>query len=255
MRRNDTAVVLFTLSAEAEGRRKVLGTGAQTTAVFSRLIDRAQEVCESLPGVDLLVASPAGQAPARGIHFPQRGATFGQSLEFAVRDVFALGYRRVLLLGNDAPEINRGYLVEALARLDRAGAAGKGAVLGPARDGGYALLGLTRDCEELFRRMPWGSSEVGDLTAERLDRAGFTTATMPVVGDLDDARDLACLFAQRRRAAVADSATGMDRLEFAALLCELSRVLTPFHHEASSLTCGAVGSRSIPSLRAPPAAA
>ena len=65
------------------------------------------------------------------------------------------------------------------------------AVLGPAADGGYVLIGLRRPAPELFAGIPWGTDAVLAGTRAALDRLGWTWAELPTLHDLDRPEDLA----------------------------------------------------------------
>jgi hypothetical protein len=196
-----SALVVFTLSPEAEGRRKPLGLGRpeRAASVYAALLGHLENVCSGLSGVDLLLSTPGERAPCNPTarHLPQRGAGFGDSLKLAVEDAFALGYERVVVIGNDTPEISPGYLRAAFDELENRGS--QMAVLGPARDGGYALLGLTRPCPQAFEAMPWGSRRVARWTEERLTGSGFDVLRLPPLDDIDNGRSLARFIARARR--------------------------------------------------------
>jgi rSAM/selenodomain-associated transferase 1 len=66
-------------------------------------------------------------------------------------------------------------------------------VLGPARDGGYYLIGLTRACPALFRGMPWGSGAVLQKTLRVARGAGLSFTLLPAMRDIDTAADLAAV--------------------------------------------------------------
>jgi glycosyltransferase A (GT-A) superfamily protein (DUF2064 family) len=76
-------------------------------------------------------------------------------------------------------------------------AGGAGAVLAPARDGGYALIGLRRPADFVFRDMPWGSERVYGETAQRLKNRGWRLRALEAVGDVDRPEDLARVRALR----------------------------------------------------------
>ena len=67
---------------------------------------------------------------------------------------------------------------------------GMEAVLGPAEDGGYVLLGLKRWHELLFEGHAWGGDTVADTTREALRLIGWRWRELPVLWDLDRPDDL-----------------------------------------------------------------
>lgn len=214
---NDSALILFTLTPEAEGPRKRLGGVARTREIFATLIEHLQSVCAEVQGLDLLVASPRITPPRNGRHLPQRGRDFAESLRLAFEDAFALGYRRVLAVGNDTPEITPHYLRRALSGL------GTGrrprAALGPTRDGGYALLGLARPCAAAFSGVRFGGSSVAAETRQRLSAAGFAVFRLPPLEDIDDAQSLQRVLGRLRGR--------LETTRLAQLLRRLRRLLAP----------------------------
>ncbi|WP_418319263.1 TIGR04282 family arsenosugar biosynthesis glycosyltransferase [Piscinibacter sakaiensis] len=91
----------------------------------------------------------------------------------------------VLLIGTDAPGLDRHYLRQAAAAL-----AGHDAVFGPALDGGYTLVGLRRPAPQLFDAMTWSTSAVMAETRLRLQRLGLRHAELPPLTDIDEPADL-----------------------------------------------------------------
>jgi rSAM/selenodomain-associated transferase 1 len=122
----------------------------------------------------------------------QKGKDLGERMANATRA--ALRYAPfVLLIGADCPELTP----RALRRAARWLAGGTDAVLAPARDGGYALVGLRRPADFLFRDMPWGSERVYGETAKRLKDRGWRLRALEAVGDVDRPEDLARVRALR----------------------------------------------------------
>ena len=116
---------------------------------------------------------------------PQRGEDLGERMEAAARS--ALNEAEfVLLIGGDCPVLQSEHLQQALSWL----ASGVDAVIGPAEDGGYVLLGLRQPASELFKEIPWGGDGVLDKTRERLDRLGWRWQELPLLWDLDRPEDL-----------------------------------------------------------------
>ena len=95
----------------------------------------------------------------------------------------------LLIIGSDCPALTASYLREALAALQ----AGVDCVLGPARDGGYVLIGLRRPLPEVFRNIEWGSSRVLAQTLSTLDRLGVQPCLLKELWDIDEPADLELL--------------------------------------------------------------
>lgn len=91
----------------------------------------------------------------------------------------------MLLIGTDAPCLDRLYLRQAAAALDD-----HDAVFGPALDGGYTLVGLRRPAPHLFDAIAWSTPSVMAETRLRLRRLGLRHAELPVLFDLDEPADL-----------------------------------------------------------------
>ncbi|MBL0350310.1 MAG: TIGR04282 family arsenosugar biosynthesis glycosyltransferase [Elusimicrobia bacterium] len=130
-----------------------------------------------------------------GSFFEQEGTTLGDRLDHAFRRVFEEGHQQAVALGTDAPEISVDRLTEAFRSLDR-----HDAVLGPARDGGYYLLGLRRPCPALFAEMPWSSDRVLAETIRRLDAARLSHERLDVLDDIDDPSDVSALARRMKEA-------------------------------------------------------
>lgn len=92
----------------------------------------------------------------------------------------------VILLGADCPFIDKDYLSSAINFLHE----GVQAVVGPASDGGYVLLGLRLLYATLFSAMPWGSNQIMTLTAQRLDELALNWRRLAVRDDIDCFDDL-----------------------------------------------------------------
>ncbi|MBI4585486.1 MAG: TIGR04282 family arsenosugar biosynthesis glycosyltransferase, partial [Planctomycetes bacterium] len=162
---------------------------------------RERRICEEL----VRAALPGGRA----LHFlPQRGKTLGQRMERAFKEMLGwLAVRpastpararkrrqfKALLAGTDMPRLESRHFQEAFRRLDS-----RAVVFGPARDGGYYLVGLKRPIDFLFRHMPWSTGKVLRLSLKRLRQARLSYALLPWHGDVDTGEDLDKLWAELR---------------------------------------------------------
>ncbi|UCF67281.1 MAG: TIGR04282 family arsenosugar biosynthesis glycosyltransferase [Acidobacteriota bacterium] len=115
----------------------------------------------------------------------QRAGDLGERLSGAFEEAFDEGARRVVAIGTDCVDVTPVLLGEAFDELMRADA-----VLGPALDGGYYLIGLARPFPSAFERIPWSSERTLQVTRERLSDAGARIALLPALRDVDDEADL-----------------------------------------------------------------
>jgi uncharacterized protein len=97
--------------------------------------------------------------------------------------------RPAVLIGSDCPELRAGDLRAAA----RALAEGADAVIAPAEDGGYALIGLRRASPVLFDGVGWGGPAVLGETRARLARLGWSWRELRTLWDVDRPADLARL--------------------------------------------------------------
>jgi uncharacterized protein len=192
------AVVLIFVRAPERGRVKTrlaadIGENA-ALAVYERLGRKTVDAARALGGAvrvrvchtpdeagDAVAAWLGGGVEYRG----QRDGDLGARMARAFADAFAEGAERVLIVGSDLPGLTPDLLRDALALLDD-----HAAVLGPARDGGYYLLGLRQSMPDLFRDVPWSTDRVLEVTLERFAAAGITPAMLPELNDVDTADDL-----------------------------------------------------------------
>jgi hypothetical protein len=108
----------------------------------------------------------------------------GERMARAARRVLAAG-EPVLLIGTDCPALDAMRLQQAALALQAVDA-----VLIPAIDGGYVLLGLKRFDVSLFEHIPWSSNSVASMTLQRLQQLGWSVQCFDALHDIDEAADL-----------------------------------------------------------------
>jgi rSAM/selenodomain-associated transferase 1 len=118
-------------------------------------------------------------------YLPQAEGDLGARMRAAFADAFAAGHPRVVIIGSDLPDLSAGVLRRALRLLDA-----HPAVLGPAMDGGYYLLGLREMVPGVFDGIAWSTEGVFDATLARLHEAGCAPALLEPLRDVDVAADL-----------------------------------------------------------------
>ena len=90
-----------------------------------------------------------------------------------------------LVIGSDLPSLTPELLCEAAQAL-----ASSEVVIGPARDGGYWLIGLRRATPWLFNDMAWSTPAVLPETLARLEARGMVPCLLPELADMDEPADL-----------------------------------------------------------------
>lgn len=133
----------------------------------------------------------AGLALEAGMVLRRQGdGDLGARMSLALTEALKRTHGAVLI-GSDCPGYHADYLSAALAALTD-----HDAVLGPAADGGYVLIGLRRPAPSLFTGIPWGTDAVLEQTRAALTCLGWTWAELPTLSDLDRPEDLAQLPAE-----------------------------------------------------------
>ena len=195
----DRAILVFA-KAPVDGEVKtrlipVLGE-AGATSLYRRLLHQlvGRLVQEQLAAVELWCAPDTGHADFQHLQklegvslYPQRGGDLGQRMAYATGQALQR-YRQVLLIGVDCPALHMDLLRQAMDWLQ-----GVDAVLGPAEDGGYVLLGLKHMADCLFSDLPWGTAEVARITRQCMQNLEWRWRELPVLWDLDRPEDLARL--------------------------------------------------------------
>ena len=115
----------------------------------------------------------------------QAGSDLGERMAAAFRHGFEEGYERILIIGTDCPDLKTNILEDAFKQLDT-----HDAVIGPAVDGGYYLLGLKRFIPEVLQDILWGSDQVFQQTTIRLKHLGQSVCLLEPLRDIDRPEDL-----------------------------------------------------------------
>lgn len=194
-------LVVFSSDPRVEAQRKGLGNSvAETSAIYRALLQHLLStvtIARQQVDFDLLVVSDASDAenirnaaelfadvPAYQF-VPHRGNCFADKFSHALKTTFERGYRQVIIIGNDCPDITPALLCRSFAQLTH-----NDVVLGPARDGGFYLLGLTYYDDRLLNDIPWCSNAVRARLIGNISRLGFLLHLLPQQRDIDARRDL-----------------------------------------------------------------
>ena len=166
----ENASALYQILAEEEIRATRPQGGEYRRLFFFAPEEAAEVVAGWLPGERLL---------------PQLGGDLGARMVAAFAAAFAAGARRAAIVGTDVPWVSREVVIEAFAGLE-----GHDVVLGPAHDGGYYLMALSRYRPALFDGIAWSTPGVLAATAERAGALGLSVRLLEPLRDIDTIEDL-----------------------------------------------------------------
>lgn len=169
----------------------VLGEAGAARLAQQMLTDTVGEALAAELGTPELCVTPhpddpqwVGRLPA-GVRLSDQGpGDLGERLAAAAKRLLECG-ERILLIGSDCPELDGKRLGEAAAQLES-----HDAVIHPARDGGYVLLGLARSDPSLFDDIAWSTDTVAATTIARIRALGWSLFVGDTLSDIDEPGDL-----------------------------------------------------------------
>ena len=157
-----------------------------TLARMRPLIASGVEARLYLTGTLQEALEQAGRMEAGGFGVDvQQGAHLGERLSHALTTRFGQGYSKVIFVGTDCPGLGSQTVRDAIRALNR-----QEVVIGPARDGGYYLIGFSASLPEILRGIPWGTPAVYETTLDRLRRREVRWKSLDPQADLDTFGDL-----------------------------------------------------------------
>ena len=127
----------------------------------------------------------------------QIGEDLGQRMNSFFIRAFERSFQKVVLIGADFPGISIDYIEAAFDALSD-----NDVVLGPASDGGYVLIGLSKPCH-IFEGVQWSTDTVLESTVENIQQLELSHKLLSTQTDIDEIEQLAHfhqqLFEERRR--------------------------------------------------------
>jgi rSAM/selenodomain-associated transferase 1 len=149
-------------------------------------------ICYSPPDAGNAIADWPGQGyPA----MPQQGDDLGVRMENAFCRIFSEGAASAVLIGSDIPDLPVAIIRDAFDALTRSDA-----VIGPASDGGYYLIGFNRDAflPSLFHGIPWSTDRVFSETMKSFKETSLRVWVLQEWSDVDTIEDLRALLLRNR---------------------------------------------------------
>jgi uncharacterized protein len=120
----------------------------------------------------------------------QGGGDIGERMQRAFEDAFKSGAATVVIIGTDIPDLTAVDITSAFAVLKQ-----KNMVLGPAKDGGYYLIGFQKNAfspavGDLFTGITWGERDVLKKTLKIATGLGFSYSLLKEMDDVDRPEDI-----------------------------------------------------------------
>ena len=117
--------------------------------------------------------------------FVQSGQELGDKMEQAFHSAFERNASKVCIIGSDCLDLTSDTIQEAFDKLDT-----HDFVIGPAKDGGYFLLGMKSHTPQLFQNKTYSTSTVCAEAIAELEQLEASYFLLPVLSDVDHAADL-----------------------------------------------------------------
>ena len=113
----------------------------------------------------------------------QSSGDLGKRMHDAFETLFEMGYQNCIIIGSDLFDLKTSLIDTAFIKL-----LDHEAVIGPADDGGYYLLGLKQNNSLIFQNKDWGTNTVFKATIS--DLAEHKVCVLDTLNDIDTFEDL-----------------------------------------------------------------
>lgn len=190
---NKNLLIVFTKNPELGKVKRRLAKDIgdeKALAIYYKLLNNTKNATE---GVDADVAVFYNQfvdtedewSNSKHQKFKQAGSDIGERMFNAMAKGKELGYQKVCLIGADILNISSEIINRAFGRLDY-----HNWVFGPAKDGGYYLVGSTKPEKEVFNLERWSHTNVLKDTLLLCDKLNLSVSLVDELNDIDTIEDL-----------------------------------------------------------------
>lgn len=155
--------------------------------VYTELVSVTEEATKQLTADKRIYFSKSvveHQWPKEEKHV-QEGLDLGERMKNAFKKGFEDGYSHIVLIGSDLPDITAQDINQGLDNLKQSDV-----VFGPAEDGGYYLVGLSKMNNAIFNNKPWSQPNLLKETLSELEKTNNTTSILKTLNDIDTFEDL-----------------------------------------------------------------
>lgn len=191
MKSTDTLLMIFTKNPELGKVKTRLANSVGDKAalnIYEFLLSHTVSVTENLKGDKWVYYSEEisendlwpSEAFSKKL---QRGGNLGEKMENAFQDAFNSDYKRVIIIGSDLLDLSQNDLETAFLELKK-----NDVVIGPAKDGGYYLLGMKSLNSDVFKNKAWSTSSVLSETLKDLENKKIKI--LETRNDIDEIKDI-----------------------------------------------------------------
>ncbi|NOZ69686.1 MAG: glycosyltransferase [Deferribacteres bacterium] len=189
---NSNALIIIAKYPEkgkVKTRLKGLISDNKRVELYVNLLNQTMHKLGKIPGIDTFIAFAPESAGEYFSRFnvrliPMQEGDLGAGMFHAFREVFNAGYEKAALVGADIPDISPSIILSAFDALS-----GSDLVYGPAKDGGYYLVGMRKLIREVFRDVPWSSEKTLRKSLYQAGRYGYSVALIEILNDIDTIDD------------------------------------------------------------------
>ena len=189
----EEALIIFVKNLESgNAKTRIAATigEAATLRVYKVLLEKTKSIIETLPCKKYVFYADhiAENDLWSNGNFEKRlqiEGNLGEKMKAAFKDVLAEGAEKIVIIGSDCYDLTTKIVESAFASLNF-----NDAVIGPAEDGGYYLLGMKEMIDPVFDINEWGSSTLCNSTFYILKDSFKEVAMLPTLNDVDEEKDI-----------------------------------------------------------------
>jgi len=189
--KNNTLILVFTRNPELGKVKTRLAKGIGDQAalqVYIRLLQHTEKILSQINADKSVIYSNKirlndmwdDEVYQKKV---QIGKDLGERMYHAFLEAFNANYQKVIIIGSDLFDLKTQHLENAIEALNK-----NEIVIGPAKDGGYYLLGMKKLHQDVFKNKNWGTNSV--LNATLKDLKSRKIEFLETLNDIDYAQDL-----------------------------------------------------------------
>ena len=155
--------------------------------VYKHLVEITEKVTNQISGTKRVYFSDSiiEEKWPKTTKYVQKGEDLGQKMQNSIEKGFNDGFEKIILIGSDLPDVSAQIIEKGLEELTI-----NEVVFGPAEDGGYYLVGMTKKHYSIFENKPWSTSKLLEITLSELKDKEVNYSLLEPLNDIDTIEDL-----------------------------------------------------------------